>query len=93
MAQPTLLSKIFRLVWGPNGIAYDQRNGDVYVSNSMNGTISLIDGLTNTVTDTITLESNSTPNGILYNPDTDSVFVADTNTSKVHVIKESITSQ
>ena len=29
----------------------------------------------------------STPNGVLYNPDTDSLFVADTNSSTVHVIK------
>ena len=66
---------------GPNGIAYDQSSGNVYVSNSMNGTISVIDGLENNVTDTITLGTNSTPNGIMYNPDTDSLFVADTNSS------------
>ena len=70
---------------GPNGIAYDQSSGNVYVSNSMNGTISVIDGLENNVTDTITLGTNSTPNGIMYNPDTDSLFVADTN-SKIHSI-------
>jgi YVTN family beta-propeller protein len=72
---------------GPNGIAYDQSNGNVYVSNFMNGTISVIDGLKNNVTDTITLEANSTPNGILYNPDIDSLFVADTNSSIVQVIR------
>jgi YVTN family beta-propeller protein len=71
----------------PNGIAYDQSNGNVYVSNFMNGTISIIDGLKNNVTDTIILDTGSTPNGILYNPDTDSLFVADTNSSMVHVIR------
>jgi YVTN family beta-propeller protein len=72
---------------GPNGIAYDQSNGNVYVSNFMNGTVSVIDGLKNDVTDTIALEANSTPNGILYDPDTDSLFVADTNSSIVQVIR------
>ena len=72
---------------GPNGIAYDQSNGNVYVANYMNGTISVIDGLTNDVTDTITLGTGSTPSGILYNPDTDSLFVADNSSSTVHVIK------
>ena len=72
---------------GPTGIAYDQSNGNVFVSNSANGTISIIDGLKNNVTGTISLGTNSTPNGVLYNPDTDSLFVADTNSSTVHVIK------
>ena len=72
---------------GPTGIAYDQSNGNVFVSNSANGTISIIDGLKNNVTGTISLGTNRTPNGVLYNPDTDSLFVADTNSSTVHVIK------
>ena len=72
---------------GPTGIAYDQSDGNVFVSNSANGTISIIDGLKNNVTGTISLGTNSTPNGVLYNPDTDSLFVADTNSSTVHVIK------
>ena len=68
---------------GPTGIAYDRSNGNVFVSNSVNGTISIIDGLKNNVTGTISLGTNSTPNGVLYNPDTDSLFVADTNSSTV----------
>ncbi len=32
--------------------------------------------------------NSSTPNGVLYNPDTDSLFVADTNSKHIlHVIK------
>ena len=87
MVRPMLSLKNVLVGLGPNGIAYDQSNGNVYVANYMNGTISVIDGLTNNVTDTITLGTGSTPSGILYNPDTDSLFVADNSSSTVHVIK------
>lgn len=87
MVQLILSLKISPVGLGPNGITYDQSNGNVYVANSMNETISVIDGLTNYVTDTIALGTNNTPNDVLYNPDIDSLFVADTNSSTVHVIK------
>jgi YVTN family beta-propeller protein len=39
----------------PNGIAYDPHNGDLYVSNYRDSTISVIDTTTSTMVDTIPL--------------------------------------
>jgi YVTN family beta-propeller protein len=42
---------------GPDGMAFDPANGDMYVANSNSGTISVISGSTNTVVHTITIGS------------------------------------
>ena len=71
---------------GPNGIAYNQNNGDIYVANSINGTISIVDGLENTVARTIPLESGNNPNDI-YDVNSDRLFATNTNSSTVSVIE------
>jgi YVTN family beta-propeller protein len=38
----------------PAGVAFDSRNGDVYVTNLCSDTVSVIDGATNTVVATVT---------------------------------------
>jgi YVTN family beta-propeller protein len=72
---------------GPNGIAYNQNNGDVYVANSVNETISIVDGLENTVISTITLGNNNNPNDISYNINNDRLFVTNTNSNTVSAIE------
>ena len=43
-------------------------NGNIYVTNSINGTISIIDGLLNTIIDTIDIFDNDyNLNGITFN--------------------------
>ena len=39
--------------WSPLGVAYDSANGNIYVANQYSNTVSIIDGSTNTVIDTI----------------------------------------
>jgi DNA-binding beta-propeller fold protein YncE len=73
---------------GPNGIAYNQNNGDVYVANYVNGTISIVDGLENIVTGTIPLGINNNPNDISYNVSNDRLFVTNTNSSTVSAIED-----
>jgi YVTN family beta-propeller protein len=72
---------------GPNGIAYNQNNGNVYVANSINGIVSVISGLTNTVDSTILVGINNTPSGVSYNPSNDSIFITNTNSNTVSAIK------
>jgi DNA-binding beta-propeller fold protein YncE len=72
---------------GPNGIAYNQNNGDVYAANSVNGTITIIDGLENIVTRTIPLGINNNPIDISYNISNDRLLVTNTNSSTVSVIE------
>ena len=48
---------------GPWGIAYDQSNGYIYVANFYSGTVSVIDGATNTVIATIPVGTGSSPMG------------------------------
>ncbi len=52
---------------------YNPDNGDIYVTNSDSHTVSVIDGATNTVIDTISWRG---PVGIAYNPDNDDMYVA-----------------
>jgi YVTN family beta-propeller protein len=72
---------------GPNGIAYNQNNGDVYVANSVYNTISIVDGLANTVISTIPLGNNNNPNDISYNINYDRLFVTNTNSSTISAIE------
>jgi DNA-binding beta-propeller fold protein YncE len=72
---------------GPFGIAYDQDNGDVYVANSINGTISIVDGLENTVSLELFRWGSDNPVGISYNISNNRLFVTNTNSSTVSVIE------
>ena len=70
---------------GPNGIAYNPNDDKVYVTNSISGTISVINGSSNTVT---TITVGKTPIGIIYNPVSNSVYVANSGSNIVTVIRE-----
>lgn len=62
---------------GPMGIAYDSANGNVYVANFYSNTISVVDGNTNNVIDTIPLYYGGAinPSGIVYNPADNHLYV------------------
>jgi YVTN family beta-propeller protein len=72
---------------GPNGVTYNQNNGDVYVANSINGTISVISGLTNTVYSTIPIGINNNPNSVSYNPTNNTLFITNSNSNTVSAVK------
>jgi DNA-binding beta-propeller fold protein YncE len=57
------------------------------VANSINGTISIVDGLENTVARTIPLGSGNNPNDIIYDVNNDRLFATNTNSSTVSVIE------
>src|SRR5438132_14037951 len=59
----------------PNGVAVNPLTNRIYVANSDDNTVSVIDGSTNTVIATILVGSH--PVGVGVNPLTDRVFVAD----------------
>jgi YVTN family beta-propeller protein len=90
-AEVTVLSASGTLVttvagpYDPQGIAFDAADGDFYVSNGL-GTVTLIDGATNSVAQTLTVASGANLVGVLYDPHTLEVYVTDTTTSSVIVL-------
>jgi YVTN family beta-propeller protein len=75
----------------PQYMAVDPNTGDVYVANlgdlpNGNGTVSVIDESTNTVTATIDIAD---PYGVAVDPATGSVYVANPGSNTVSVIEES----
>ena len=69
---------------GPNGIDYNSNSGQTYVANSISGTISVIDGLSNTVTQTISLATS--PNAVTYNSNNNNIYVTNMGANTVSVI-------
>ena len=58
------------------------------MANSVNGTISIVDGLENIVTGIIPLGINNNPNDISYNVSNDRLFVTNTNSRTVSAIED-----
>jgi len=71
---------------GPMGMAYDFKNGKVYVTNFMSNTVSVIDGNTNNVISTIPLGSNASPVDIAFDSANGKVYVTNFNAGTVSVI-------
>ena len=65
-------------------MAVDAAAGTVYVTNGNDGTVSVINAATNTVTATITVGSG--PRGVTVDPSTHTAYVANMNDSTVSVI-------
>ncbi len=59
---------------GPDFLAVNSVTNQIYVANSSDGTVSVIDGVTNTVTDTISVGSQ--PQGVGVNTATNTIYVA-----------------
>ncbi len=68
----------------PLGIAYNSNNHDMYVANSIDGTVSVIDISTNTVVGTITVGGGSRV--IAYNSNNNDMYVTNSAVDTVSVI-------
>src|SRR5437667_119309 len=68
----------------PAEIAYDSANGDIYVGNVNDATVSVIDGSTNTVVKTIT--GITAPAASVFDPVISNIYVASGDTNTVYVI-------
>ena len=71
----------------PIGVAYNAKNGDMYVTNFDSGTVSVIDSSTNTVTKTIPV--GTLPRGVAYNGKNGDMYVANEGSGTVSVIDSS----
>ncbi|MDE1867565.1 MAG: Ig-like domain repeat protein, partial [Thaumarchaeota archaeon] len=70
----------------PGEIAYDSAKGEVFVPNGGDGTVSVINDVSNSVTNTITVGNN--PTDIAYDSAKGEVFVANSNDGTVSVIND-----
>ncbi len=68
----------------PAGVAVNPNTNTIYVANQGDNTISVIDGATNTVVDTIPAGANS--NGVAVNPNTNTIYVANQGDNTISVI-------
>ena len=68
----------------PQGIAVNPSTNRIYVANFGEGTVSVIDGASNTVLATIKVGKN--PDGIAVNPSTNRIYVANQDSNTVSVI-------
>ena len=74
---------------GPNGVAYDSGKGEVFVTNSGAGTVSVISDRTNNVIATVPLGEN--PGGIAYDSGKGKIFVTNAEGNTVSVISDRVT--
>lgn len=58
----------------PIGVTFDPSNGDIYVTNGVDGTVSVISGASNTVVTTVFVGGE--PSGIAYDPRNGDIYVA-----------------
>jgi len=99
MASVLLLSSTFlglKIAWAnlmvnnihvndtPTGVAFDSANGYTYITNAELGTVSVIDGSTNTVIKNIHVGSH--PRGIAFDSDKGNLYVANEGSYTVSVI-------
>jgi YVTN family beta-propeller protein len=68
----------------PIYLAADEKTNRIYVSNQFDGTVSVIDGDTNTVAATVKV--GSYPNGIAVNPRTNTIYVANLKGGSLSII-------
>jgi YVTN family beta-propeller protein len=77
-AEPSIIATV-AVGNGVAGIAVNPNTNRIYVANSIDNTVSVIDGATNTVIATIPV--GLTPDGIDVNPNTNQVYIANTGSS------------
>ena len=71
---------------GPTQIAFDPVNGYLYVSNTGNGTISVINATSNSVVGTINLGSSSEPSVVAYDPANNYIYSGAISTKNLSII-------
>ena len=86
MANADSLTSTIPVGDGPLGIAYDFKNGNMYVANFLSNTISVIDGNTNNVISTIPLGSNASPADVAFDSENGKLYVTNFNAGTVSVI-------
>ncbi len=60
----------------PEGLAFDSRNGDLYVANLNSGNVTIVDGATDTVTGTVQVSSSTNgPTAVVYDSENGCVYV------------------
>jgi YVTN family beta-propeller protein len=69
---------------GPYGVAVDETTDTIYSANQGSGTVSVIDGATNTVTATVTVGSE--PVGVAVDETTDTIYATNYGSNTVSVI-------
>lgn len=90
-ASPTLPPSVFSATVStgigsiPSGMAYNPTNNTIYVANSGNDTISVVDANTNTVISTISIPA-SNPATIAYNTVSNTIYVTGNFSNEVYVI-------
>lgn len=70
----------------PNGIVFDPSNGNLYVANFGPGTVSVINGSSNSVIETIDLNYPVSPWDVSYDPNNGHIYVSDTKNGAVSVV-------
>jgi YVTN family beta-propeller protein len=73
------------LFFGPNGIAYDAANDEIYVANTFSNNISVIDSPKNNIISTIRVGIN--PYGVLYDPANHDIYTANYGSNTISVIQ------
>jgi YVTN family beta-propeller protein len=68
----------------PQNMKYNPSNGNIYVSNSNSGDISVIDSDTNKVIHTI--DAGESPQNMKYNPSNGNIYVTNKNSDNVSLI-------
>jgi YVTN family beta-propeller protein len=79
-AYPTI-----RVGSGPDAIAFDSMNGNLYVANQVDGTVSVISGQTNTVIGS-PIPVGKTPFGIAFDSANGNLYVTNSGDNTVSVI-------
>src|SRR5947199_1705221 len=75
----------------PEGVAYDSAKGEVFVTNLVDGTVSVISDSTNAIVATVTV--GSSPIGVAYDSAKGEVFVTNDRDNTVSVITISTNSE
>ena len=70
----------------PSSVTVNPNTNLVYVTNSSNETVSVIDGKTNTVTKTVTV--GALPVGVAVNPNTNLIYVTNANDNSISIIPQ-----
>jgi YVTN family beta-propeller protein len=75
----------------PDGVSADPTANKIYVANSGDGTVSVIDGITNTVSETI--PAGTHPYGIAVDSSTGVIYAGNDSPGIIYIISDSKTSQ
>lgn len=84
LARPPAVTQTIPVGSGPYGVAVSPVTGRIYVTNSDDGTVSVINGRNGTVTSTIDVGSN--PVAVAVSPQTGKIYVTNYDDGTVSVI-------